>query len=72
MSRLSIPGLAFLWSAFISFFLICFPYEASAGSVNDALSPSEKALAAGCTGYIEKPINPDTFIAEMEKFLVNT
>ena len=22
----------------------------------------EKALAAGCTGYIEKPINPDTFI----------
>jgi len=29
----------------------------------------EKALAAGCTGYIEKPINPDTFIAEIEKFL---
>jgi len=26
----------------------------------------EKALAAGCTGYIEKPINPETFIAEME------
>jgi two-component system cell cycle response regulator DivK len=26
----------------------------------------EKALAAGCTGYIEKPINPDTFVAEME------
>ena len=26
----------------------------------------EKALAAGCTGYIEKPINPKTFIAEME------
>ena len=21
----------------------------------------EKALAAGCTGYIKKPINPDTF-----------
>ncbi len=29
----------------------------------------EKALAAGCTGYIEKPINPDTFMAEIEKFL---
>lgn len=25
----------------------------------------EKALASGCTGYIEKPINPDTFIAQM-------
>ncbi len=32
----------------------------------------EKALAAGCTGYIEKPINPDTFIAEMEKYLMDT
>lgn len=29
----------------------------------------EKALAAGCTGYIEKPINPDIFMAEIEKFL---
>ncbi|MEW6266048.1 MAG: response regulator [Thermodesulfobacteriota bacterium] len=29
----------------------------------------EKALAAGCTGYIEKPINPDTFVAEISKFL---
>ena len=29
----------------------------------------EKALAAGCTGYIEKPINPDTFMAEVEKYL---
>ena len=27
----------------------------------------EKALKAGCTGYIEKPINPETFIAEIEK-----
>jgi two-component system cell cycle response regulator DivK len=26
----------------------------------------EKALAAGCNGYIEKPINPEIFIAEME------
>jgi two-component system cell cycle response regulator DivK len=29
----------------------------------------EKALEAGCTGYIEKPINPDTFVAEMERAL---
>ena len=29
----------------------------------------EKALSAGCTGYIEKPINPDTFISEIEKYL---
>jgi CheY-like chemotaxis protein len=29
----------------------------------------KRALAAGCTGYIEKPINPDTFIAEIEKYL---
>jgi len=29
----------------------------------------EKALAAGCTGYIEKPINPDTFVAEVERAL---
>jgi CheY-like chemotaxis protein len=29
----------------------------------------ERALTAGCTSYIEKPINPDTFIAEIEKFL---
>lgn len=29
----------------------------------------EKALAAGCDGYIEKPINPDTFVAEVEAFI---
>jgi CheY-like chemotaxis protein len=29
----------------------------------------KKALKAGCTGYIEKPINPETFIAEIEKYL---
>lgn len=29
----------------------------------------EKALASGCTGYIEKPINPDTFIKEVQLFL---
>ncbi len=27
----------------------------------------EKALAAGCSGYIEKPINPETFVQEMER-----
>ncbi len=29
----------------------------------------EKCLEAGCNGYVEKPINPETFVAEIEKFL---
>jgi two-component system cell cycle response regulator DivK len=29
----------------------------------------EQALQAGCSGYIEKPINPDTFINQIEEFL---
>jgi len=29
----------------------------------------EKALEAGCSGYIKKPINPDTFVAEVESYL---
>ena len=29
----------------------------------------ERALEAGCDGYIEKPINPDTFRSQNEKFL---
>ena len=29
----------------------------------------EKAIESGATGYIEKPINPDTFISQMESFL---
>ena len=29
----------------------------------------EKALAAGAEGYIEKPINPETFVAEVERFI---
>lgn len=27
----------------------------------------DKALGAGCTGYIEKPINPDTFMQQVEQ-----
>jgi two-component system cell cycle response regulator DivK len=29
----------------------------------------EKAMASGCDGYIEKPINPETFVSEIEKFI---
>ncbi|MFZ5918267.1 MAG: response regulator [Chloroflexota bacterium] len=29
----------------------------------------ERVMAAGCAGYIEKPINPETFIAEIEQYL---
>ncbi|WP_321504454.1 response regulator [uncultured Methanoregula sp.] len=29
----------------------------------------EKALEAGCTGYIEKPINPKTFTEQIQQFL---
>ena len=29
----------------------------------------EKAIVSGATGYIEKPINPDTFISQMKSFL---
>lgn len=28
----------------------------------------EKSLASGCNGYIEKPINPETFTAEITRF----
>jgi two-component system cell cycle response regulator DivK len=28
----------------------------------------EKALVAGCNGYIEKPINPETFVAQIASF----
>jgi CheY-like chemotaxis protein len=29
----------------------------------------EKAIAAGCVGYIEKPINPKTFSDQIEEYL---
>jgi len=29
----------------------------------------EKALESGCTGYIEKPIDPDTFVMQVERYL---
>lgn len=31
----------------------------------------EAALASGCDGYIEKPINPDTFVSEVRAFLLS-
>ncbi len=35
------------------------------------LGDKEKAFASGVNGYIEKPIDPYTFIAQMESFLNN-
>ena len=29
----------------------------------------ERALAAGCTGYVEKPINPETFVVTVRAHL---
>ena len=29
----------------------------------------EKAMEAGCTGYIEKPIDPDTFEVQVGKYI---
>ncbi len=31
----------------------------------------EQALEAGCNGYIEKPINPSTFVTEISRYLKN-
>lgn len=33
------------------------------------LGDREKVLASGCNGYIEKPINPDTFVDEISQFI---
>lgn len=32
----------------------------------------EKALAAGCNGYIEKPIDPETFVSELERMALSS
>ena len=32
----------------------------------------EHALESGCSGYIEKPIDPDTFIGQIEHYLQNS
>jgi CheY-like chemotaxis protein len=32
----------------------------------------EQALAAGCTGYIEKPLNPDTIVSDIRAFMKTT
>jgi len=29
----------------------------------------EQTLASGCDGYIEKPINPDEFVSQVERYL---
>lgn len=29
----------------------------------------EKALEAGCDGYLEKPINPETFVSDIQRHL---
>ena len=31
----------------------------------------ERILEAGCSGYIEKPINPETFVADIEQYLLD-
>jgi CheY-like chemotaxis protein len=30
----------------------------------------DKAMEAGCNGYIEKPIDPNTFVAQIERHLI--
>lgn len=32
----------------------------------------EQILAAGATGYVEKPINPDTFVSQLQEYLPAT
>ncbi len=35
------------------------------------LGDKERIMRAGATGYIEKPIDPDTFVSQMNSFLTN-
>ena len=37
--------------------------------VRRLLGDRQKALAVGCAGYIEKPIDPETFATQVKKFL---
>lgn len=36
------------------------------------ISDKEKALAAGCDGFLTKPINPDTFVDEVGKYFISS
>ncbi|MGE5409907.1 MAG: response regulator [Clostridiales bacterium] len=36
------------------------------------IGDKNKALEAGASGYIEKPINPDTFISQMEAYIIKS
>jgi two-component system cell cycle response regulator DivK len=31
----------------------------------------QNSMAAGCTGYIEKPIDPESFMSELQKYLLH-
>ncbi len=33
------------------------------------IGDKERFLRSGCAGYIEKPIDPDTFVSEIEKYI---
>jgi CheY-like chemotaxis protein len=33
------------------------------------MGDKERAFEAGCSGYIEKPINPETFLTQIDEFL---
>ncbi len=47
------------------------PWHTPIGAVTSyaMVGDREKFLAAGCDGYIEKPINPETFVDEVEAHL---